>query len=465
MLPLIEELLALECHHSRASLASMVLSGSHDRSEETSRRVALVFENGVPLYVARWYAANNARMEAEVDVMRELAASGAAAARPLFAKLIEVRGERVLISVEEYLEGFDLETLVDRRQLSVDDAIRAAERAWRNLSDSTRQLSSVDAFREELDGLLRLAREYSLFPEAIAFWAALPDRLVQRRIAQLSVTSSIVHGDFTLRNIVLCQGRVSFFDCEFSRRSHLAELDWFRLWRHSAALATERIDAHPVPGDIVELLGSPDDLRDTLLLAVLDNFQKKLDVFPDYAVRSLVERTRKELVETASEDHLLLRARDPFANAFDRHLRELSVGFPSAARHSLSEFANSQQAIKILGEDAALFSSEDIALFERRYSTLIADYQAAHHASKHAKDLLSAEQDKVRGLRKEAQRLHAEVHARQEEIEGLNARLFQQQDQHQQVVNSASFRLGKMITTTAKRVPGASQLKTALKRN
>lgn len=456
------------------TISAALLNGGIARSRARFRNVGLFFYQGRPLCVARWYENDNQALIEEKQILFALNAYGVCV--PSFVDLIECQGKFVLL--EEFLTGSDLNTLVHRTLRTKPEAVRAAQLVYEDLRTKTKEPSSKNAFIEELHKVYAVADYYQLagdleiLREAGNTLCAYFDRAGD-------YVTSLVHGDLTLKNIILSVSEnksegssrrelVRCFDFEFTKRSHFAWIDWFRLWQYSPVLLEDELGQFEMPDDVKPFAADSLLWSSATLINEVIGFSIKASVFPQFSLPKLIEDSRNTISTLCEKRGQLPAAQLPKKpspiegdyRAVDGICVDVEDASEKGLIEALFELKEKYEATLLtLSKRNAAFSSAKRELAEAQHQ-LTSIEQHGKELSQ-ANDLLRAKLFATEALLTETDRnLRQHIDVLHQEFQ----RTLQQKDQLLHgVSNSMAFRLGKVLTDPLKKIPAAKRVVSALK--
>ncbi len=336
MIELILSHIARLCSLPRAELTFALVSRGVYRSESAYRNVLVVFRNGVPEYVAKWYRmSRDSELAHEQERSREFFDSGVAV--PEVLDLASIGSHQVMI--ERFLKGSSLEHLLDRKFLTEDKVLDYSRRTIDTLIEKTQQPSSMDALRREIDDIFNpvIVQLNTGVAEAARFLIDVKGRLVEWYSSMPQVSTSLVHNDFTLSNLVLLDGVTHAFDFEFCRRSHFAFCDWFRLWKFSSPLTEEKMGDFEFPESIKSVNATAERLRNAYVLFDLVDFHIQCSVRPGYQREGILKKLVADLLSRAQGSKARVRVMESPPAIAPGKYSELTV--PEQLEHTRNELA------------------------------------------------------------------------------------------------------------------------------
>ena len=135
MIPLIIDYLSKRYKLESDGLSAALVNGGYYRAERTYRNTALVFKDGSPYIIARWYETNNPALTQEAQVLKYLNQLHFAAHK--FIEQVEINNQQVLF--EEFLAGDNLEHALALAKVTSDRALAIAVELFDALQQKTRQ--------------------------------------------------------------------------------------------------------------------------------------------------------------------------------------------------------------------------------------------------------------------------------------------------------------------------------------
>lgn len=469
--------LVAQCFSSPVeAISAVLLNGGIARSRARYRNVGLFFYQGKPLCVARWYEDDNQALIEEKQMLLALNAYGVCV--PGFVDVLECRGKVVLL--EEFLVGADLNTLVQRTLRTKPETLRAAQLVYDDLRTRTKEPSSKEAFIEELNKVYAVAEYYQLaddvnvLREAGNILCAYFDR-------GSGYSTSLVHGDLTLKNIILnvneiesegnaVQESVRCFDFEFTKRSHFTWIDWFRLWQYSPVLLEDEPGQFEMPDDVKPFAADSLLWLSAVLVNEVVGFSIKASVFPQFSLPKLIEDSRNTIVtlcgkhgQSRQQCGQLPRKPSPIAGDY-RAVDGICVDIEDPSEKGLIEALfdlkeKYEATLFTLSKRNAAFSLTKRELTEAQQKlTSIEQHSMELHQ---ANDLLRAKLFATEALLSETDRnLRQHIEVLHQEFQ----RTLQQKDQLLHgVSHSVAFRVGKALTEPLKKIPVAKKVVSALK--
>ena len=320
--------------HPRAELTFALVSRGVYRSESAYRNVLIVFRNGIPEYVAKWYrSARDSELALERESSIELFNSGVPV--PEVLDLASVGGHQVLI--ERFIKGASLDHLLNRKFLTEEKALELSRNAMDTLYEKTLQVSSMDALRREIDDIFNpvIVQLNTGVSEAARFLIDVKGRLVEWFGSMGEVSTSLVHNDFTLSNLIHVDGVTHAFDFEFCRRSHFAFCDWLRLWKFSAGLEEEKMGDFEFPDSIKLVNATAERLRNALVLFDLVDFHIQCSVRPGYQRDGILKKLVADLLSRAQGTKARVRVMESPPAVAPGKYSELTV--PEQLEHTRNE--------------------------------------------------------------------------------------------------------------------------------
>lgn len=412
-------------------LSYALLNGGVYRDRLAYRNILLIYRTGKPWCVAKW-SISSAGSAHEATILQELNAAHVRSPKQLGILHI---GD-IVVGVEEFLDGMSLHELLTRRLISVETALTHARDLFDHLQRQTSTSSSTSALTDELQQLFAQVSATELFAEIAP---ELPNLLLTKIQAAFSTnpTTSVVHFDFILRNIALVGETPFVFDCEFSARSHFAACDWLRLFMYSPALThylfhrpgeiDSMFERREMPESVRALLNDRDISPYLLVLTYLFDFRAKLSVCPRYLRASLRE-------------------------AFHNRLRDLHAVLPGI--RGVADVIPIGEAQK--RRDIEQTKSSESFLSERQQ--LLAEFamdrkqQELEYNIRTLKSLIEIRNKDIVKRDDNIQALHGVIHHKDLEITHRDTVI-------ESLVASPAFRIGKVVTGVAKKIPGAQRFR------